>query len=133
MCCPPDMAGELWPHVKAYFDSATGRAGDFETDDIERMVFDMSALLWVITDELRLKGALVTRLYTTRGQRVCEVVAIGGDGLPDWKHLIADIEQFAMNEGCQKVRLSGRKGWSRVFPDYSTICVTLEKRIDNAI
>lgn len=100
-----------------------------EVEDIEKVVFEQSGLLWVITDELSLRGALITQLYTARDSKFCQLVAFGGDGLSVWKHLMADIETFARNEGCQKIRLSGRKGWERVFPDYSTTCVTLEKRL----
>jgi hypothetical protein len=128
MCCPPDMVGKLWPHVRHYIERATARAGDLETEDIERMLSG-GALLWVITDATGFKGALVTRLYEARQKKFCEVIAIGGDGLDEWRHLIAELETFARNEGCQNLRMSGRKGWSRVFPDYSTTCVMLEKRL----
>lgn len=130
MCAPPAMVGDLWPHVEAYLERATERTGDLDTADLERMVFDGSALLWVITDELRLMGALVTRLYEARGHKVCQVIAIGGDGLPGWKHLLSDIETFARNEDCRKVRLSGRRGWGRVFPDYAETCVVIEKDLN---
>ena len=46
------------------------------------------------------------------------------------RHLIGTIEQFARAEGCARVRMQGRRGWRRVFKDYSEPFITLEKNLE---
>ena len=35
-----------------------------------------------------------------------------------WLHLLDGIEAFARAEGCDAMRIIGRKGWARVLKDY---------------
>ena len=129
-CVAPDRVAEMWPHVVGFFSAATDRCGDWTIETLREQV-DTGALLWVVHDGETVRAAAVTRLLKEARQGLtCHIVACGGAG-GDWPSRIATLESYAAEEGCRAVRLDGRKGWSRVFPDYGTAWVTLEKRLEH--
>jgi hypothetical protein len=87
-------------------------------------------LLWLVVAMDGVRAAVVTQLvdHPDTG-RTCWVVACGGSDLNEWHHLLGRIEQFARDESCSRIRMSGRKGWARVFPDYRQPFITLEKAL----
>jgi hypothetical protein len=46
-----------------------------------------------------------------------------------WKQAFAPIEHYARELGCVSMRIDGRRGWARLFDDYATEWITLEKRL----
>ncbi len=101
-----------------------GTFGSVETD-----ILSARALLWVVWNEPDLEGAAVTQVEQTESSKVCTIVACGGDGMRHWVHLIGKLEDYARQQGCDCVRIAGRKGWQRMLPDYRVAKVILERRI----
>jgi hypothetical protein len=126
MCCPPDMAGDLWPHVRPMVGAAMDRTDLGRLADLDTDVLSGNALLWVVVTD-KIEGAGVTRLEITQHSKVCLIVAFGGKG-PS-QGLLSTIEQYAKAEGCDCVRWIGRKGWKRKMPDYKEISVVMERRL----
>lgn len=130
MCCPPDMAGDLWPSVRpmvcaAYDKTDLGTAPDLDTD-----VLSGRALLWIVhSDGHGIECAVVTKLEITQHSKVCFIPALGGVGSRRWLHLIDGIEKYAKAEGCDCIRWVGRKGWKRMLPEYKEVGVVMERRI----
>lgn len=102
-----------------------GDLGSFA--EVEWSVESGGALLWIAAENNRIEAAAVTELRRTELSRSCVIVACGGRG--DWASLIGPIENYARAEGCDCVRLFGRKGWGRVLPDYAATKIVLEKRL----
>lgn len=92
-------------------------------DCVEDEVLAGKSLLWVAG----MDGVAVTQLALTEKSKVCTIIAMGGSisTVP----LISTIEEFAKAEGCDCVRIFGRKGWLRVLHGYSAPKVILEKRL----
>jgi hypothetical protein len=126
MCCPPDMASELWPHVRQMVGSALDRTDLGWMPDLDTDVLSGRALLWVIADN-GITGAGVTRLEITQHSKVCFIAAFGGTG-PS-QGLLTTIEDYAKAEGCDCVRWIGRKGWKRKLPKYKEIGVVMERKV----
>ena len=74
-------------------------------------------------------GAVVTQLNNTVRGRECLVSLLGGRGLRNWLHLLAEIEDWARGQGCVAMCVMGRKGWKRVLPDFRETGVILTKDI----
>ncbi len=95
-------------------------------------------------------AAAVTELQQTERCKFCIVVACGGSsheehqgvdarlrglcrerpgGMARWLHLLTPIENWARAEGCDAMRIMGRRGWSRVLPAYRLTRVVLEKEL----
>ena len=101
--------------------------GDFAT--LETEVWDGKALLWLAWIWPEIKGAAVTQISKSENSKVCTIIDCGGEGCRRWFSLIEKIESYAKDEGCDCVRIFGRKGWTRILPGYSAPMVMLERRL----
>ncbi len=128
VCVDPAFVHLVWPKVSHWIRVAYESNQSDETfEDTERDVLAHYALLWVITKDTAPVGAAVSKIWATRKEKICSVLAVGGAG-DDWPALLAPIEQYAQQQKCNAVRMDGRKGWARVFRDYHQPWITLEKR-----
>jgi hypothetical protein len=132
MCCPPDMVGEMWPHVRALAGLALDRTDLGSLADLDADVLSGRALLWVISGE-KIECAGVTEIHRTQHSKVCFIRAFGGKHHKKWKHLLSGIEEFARAEDCDVVRWIGRKGWARILPEYRVAGVVMERRINGQL
>jgi len=105
--------------------------GDLGTfAQIEHDVLSGQALLWLVWQAPVIKAAAVTQLVRSERSKVCMIVACGGEGMALWLPPNGKIECYARDEGCDAVRILGRKGWTRVLKDYRAPRVVLEKRLE---
>lgn len=129
ICVDPKEVGKLWPHVAPWIKRAMER-GDLGTfAAVEADVMAGHALLWLVWQAPDIKAAAVTQISRSERSKVCMIVACGGEGITLWLPLIGKIEAYARDEGCDLVRILGRKGWTRVLKDYRAPSVVLEKRL----
>ena len=126
-CVDPAKVSEFWPHV-CHFIEAASEYGDDTFETIEADVLNGKSLLWLACEDDRILGAAVSHIWKSPRCKICSIAA-GGTQLNEWKRCLSDIEAYAKSEQCELVRLSGRKGWKRVFTDYSEPWIVLEKRI----
>jgi len=124
ICVGPDHIRSIWPHVGRLVKRAIDR-GYTDWGAVESNIFDGLWLLWIAWDGKEIKGAAVTGLVGD----ACEIIACAGDAMKTWVHLIADIEQYARNEGRKRMRIIGRRGWLRVLPEYKQTAVVLERAL----
>ena len=130
MCCPPEMAGDLWPHVRPMVGQAPIKTDMGSLRELDTDVLSGRALLWIVhSDSNGIECAAVTRLDLTERSKVCTILACGGSHMRRWLHLLDGIEQYAKNEGCNGVRLYGRRGWKRALPEYREIGVVMERKL----
>ena len=128
ICVPPTEVAVVLPLVQPMIRKAVERCGDWTEAAIIDGLGKGEFLLWLAVSGTEIYAAAVTELLHTKGiGRYCNVIMCGGKKLTEWSHLKSAIEQYAMNEKCTRVRMSGRKGWARVFKDYKQPYITLEK------
>lgn len=127
ICVAPDQVPKVWPMVERMIDAAYEKLDEI-TPDVRTWLIEARGLLWVLADPGGIKAACTTSLVKGRGGLVCRVVAVGGSQA-DWVGCMSAIETYAKAEGCYKVCLDGRLGWTRVLADFDPICVSFEKRI----
>lgn len=77
----------------------------------------------------QIKAAGVTKIIASQKSKVLMCEACSGSEFIRNKHVMQTIEDYARSEGCDAVRIGGRKGWGRVFPEYREIAVLLERRL----
>lgn len=92
-------------------------------------VFFGRALLWLAVEGKKPIAAAVSKVWITQKSKVCSVLAVGGNA-KGWPNLLNPIENYAAAEGCASVRLEGRRGWARVFKDYTQPWIVLEKKVN---
>ncbi len=129
ICIDPRYVDRVWPLVSHLIRAAMrkGRISDFA--DVERAVLAGKHLLWVAADTRAIWAAAVTELTRPNGEKLCTIVACGGRERARWLPLKAELEKFAKAEGCTAIRIHGRRGWAREFPDYRLTRILLEKEL----
>ena len=131
ICVDPARVRELEPVAVPLIRCAVERCGDWSVEAIWSALCEQRMLLWLVVRELAIEGMLVTRLEQTPKDLVCVIVLCAGQHLLRSRHLIGTVEQFARAEGCARLRMQGRRGWRRVFADYSEPFITLEKNLES--
>lgn len=131
ICVPREDIAKLWHGpVRDMLDSAFAVSDREMPEDLLEQLETGTRLLWlVVSAEATIVAAMMTQLFEMRSGRACKMLECGGDRLTEWKHMHAEIEQYAKREGCDRVMVEGRPGWAHVLPDYRTTAVILEKRI----
>ena len=124
ICVDPAHIDEAWPFVRELIQRAIDHTGLSDFEDIERAVLNGEQLLWFAWGD-GIEAAAVTQLTSN----ALVIVACSGHDRRRWIQLKQRIEEYALEEGCDVVRIFGRKGWERVLDDYHVEHVVLEKRL----
>ena len=83
--------------------------------------------LWGLQDERDVHGICVTEIQESPKGRVCLIVAAAGSASKEDKRtLLEHIKAWARSIGCTVVRVMGRTGWARVFPEFRKVAIILE-------
>lgn len=127
VCIPPDRVGETWPALGPIVRRASEKVPLWKWTETEQEVLTGKQLLWCAFDDKEILAAATTRIFNTDGGKVCEIAAAGKSHAKWARWAMVRLEDFAKAEGCDKMRIIGRRGWSRVLPDFSEAAVILEK------
>lgn len=125
----PSLVAGVWPHARHLVKRAMDRTKLGNFADIEREVLGGLQMLWLAWNGTAIEAAAVTRLVDINHERICIIVACGGNNRARWLPLIAGIEQFARDEGCAAVRIIGRKGWQRILSEYRADYVVMDRKL----
>lgn len=123
---------DVWPKAEAYLAAALERDGwKMHPEDVLKDLSDGVAGLYIIEDDVTgdLIGALTCESMEYPHSSVFVIGVCGGRELYRWAGLMGAMEQEAARLGCDTVRISGRKGWGAVFPDYTEMHRVFERRI----
>jgi hypothetical protein len=129
ICIDPNKVELVWPLVSHLIRAAMRKGRISEFADVERAVLDGLQLLWVAADTSAIWAAAVTQLSYANGEKFCTIVACGGRERARWLPLKAELETFAKAAGCAAIRIHGRRGWAREFPDYGLTRILLETEL----
>jgi hypothetical protein len=129
ICIDPAQAHEFWPHAASLIKAAMEKGRLSSYAEVEHAVRNGNALLWLAWDGEKIKAAAVTELTHANGEKFCTIVACGGRDRSQWLPLLADLEAYGRTQGCNAMRIYGRRGWRKLLPDYRTTRVLLEKEL----
>lgn len=129
LCVDPVLVPKFWPHVENDISEAMRRGGLGSLGSVRDAVFTSRALLWLAVQDSDIRACAVTQLIETEWRRICEIAACGGKDMQQWLPLIAGLEKYARDEGCEAVRIMGRKGWQRMLKHYRPTQVILERAL----
>lgn len=94
---------------------------------VEADVKSNLALLWLAWDGAKVWAAAVTQITSNNEDKTYTIVACGGEDRTRWMFLIDKLEEHARDEGCARVRINGRRGWTKALEGYRVRSVILEK------
>jgi len=102
---------------------------DNTLDDVQQFLRTGSMQAW----HVEWKAIIVTTIQPFGAnpaqptKRVCQIVYCAGTGMDEWLGpVVAHFKEWSKAMGCQVLRISGRRGWARVLPDFKETCTTLE-------
>ncbi len=123
---------DLWGTIGPLLNRPSERTpGLRNANDILDDALDGIAMLWVVhpeSDPGHIVMAMETKQLETSVGRICELISLGGEGMPAWFDTILEqLETMAKAEGMARIRAVGRPGWKRLMNEYRMIGVVLEK------
>jgi hypothetical protein len=130
-CVDPKRVREIWPYVEPLLRKAIARTALSAFTDIERDILNGYALLWIAVggeeSDPAIEAAASTSLQQIDAGKVCVITACAGANMARWLPLIKGIEAYARDEGCECVRIFGRKGWLRALDGYEEKHIIMDK------
>ena len=84
--------------------------GEYALDDILRAVLQGRYQLWGAIAGVELRGVMVTQLSVANGVTWCEALFLGGRDFVELKSLLPQIEDWALLNGCSKIKAFVRPG-----------------------
>lgn len=120
----------VWPLVAPLVESACSRFGaTMGSLDILTACKSCDMQLWVYWNNDQVKAVGVTEIITHPRFRAANLVICTGYDHKEWNHVLTTLEEWARENGCERMRLLTRPGWERVLTDYKKTHVVLEKEI----
>jgi hypothetical protein len=129
VCVDPKRVDEFWPHVSSLLKAACRRTELNAFADIEADVLSGRSLLWLAWNGRTIEAAAATILINSEIGKVCIITVCGGSELKRWLGLINQIENYARDEGCARVRIFGRQGWLRALDGYEAKHIIMDKEL----
>tara|TARA_R110000751_G_scaffold233550_1_gene334477 strand:- start:63 stop:512 length:450 start_codon:yes stop_codon:yes gene_type:complete len=134
---PIEYLDSFFEQVLPMLEKAAIRSnGRFKGEDFWAMVKDGRSQLWLTTDsDENIIGATTTSIYANRNISVMEIMAHGGTSMSKeyLPEVMKELEDFAMDNRCDVIRIIGRRGWKRVLDAYGyrDQHIVLEKELTN--
>lgn len=123
---------DVWPKALEYVTAALERDGfkslpaDF-LEDVATGVLGFYSLTDDETDELL--GFVACEVQGYPQADVFNIAYCGGKDLHRWAGLFPNLEAEAARLGCDTVRITGRAGWGKVYPDYREVSRVFERKV----
>jgi hypothetical protein len=126
-----DAVIDAWPKVEAWISEALEREG-FKSfpDDVLKDIADGVIGLYLIEDEAgEIIAAITCEVQDWPNANVFNIAHCGGRDLYRWAQLLGGLEAEAARLGCETMRITGRAGWGRIYPEYREIHRVFERKV----
>jgi hypothetical protein len=121
-----------WPQCEPLLEKALERDGwKLTPDQLLDQICSGLMGLYVVTDlsTAEVLAAAACEALEYPNANVFSIAYLGGREAHRWAHMIGLLEQEAVDLGCHVVRIPGRKGWARVFPEYREVHRVFEREV----
>lgn len=128
---PSEIVSAVWPKVRGLVKKGIDTAR-FSPDDILAALTAKRMQLWLVGDaDLRLEAIVVTEINVYPLGTACGIVIVAGAQREAWMDHLADIEAWALTQGCRWVESFARKGWMRepALKDWRVASVVMQKEL----
>ena len=129
VCVDPARVHEIWPHVRPLLEDACRRTGLNAFADFEADILAGRSLVWIAWSGSVIEAAAATALTNSDLGKVCVITLCAGRHMQRWLSLIEQMEAYAKDEGCTRVRIFGRRGWLRVLEGFEARHVVMDRQV----
>lgn len=125
-CLGSDQIERYWQSFEAHI-YRLERLGYVGADELRDDLKLAKRQLWGYQDGPTVLGISITRI----AGKTCEIVAAVGrqSKSGQLEEVYAAIEKWAREIGCIRIRVIGRKGWLRKFPEFTQTGIVIEKEL----
>lgn len=123
----PDYLQKIWPKIYGILKTAVDQNDGFIMADVYQAISNGTMQLWIAADRSEIKGVGVTQIYNFPQKRNCLLLFTAGMEFDHWRHLLSDIERWAISQGCKDLEFYGRRGWLKKDLDYTPTTVLFRK------
>lgn len=101
------------------------RLGHIGVDEMREQLKGALRQLWGYHEDGKVIGLTITRM----AGKTCEIVAAVGKqtNAGQIEETYREIERWAKSVGCERIRVIGRRGWLRKFPEFQQTGIVMEK------
>lgn len=124
---PLENIDEIWPLAKPYLKDAIRRSEGLYS--LQGVLYGCKLgeyILWIVRNG---KAAVVLEISDYIRGKQCEIIMLGGEDMGGWVDELEEIEAWSKRIGCDRMMLTGRKGWQKILPEYKTKTVTMVKSL----
>ena len=100
----------IWEYVEPFIKTGLERGSVFTLEQIREGLLTSNFQLWVWQ-----KHEILAVLVTAVIDKACVLLCSAGTEMREWSQHIDLVEDWAKSNGCERIRVQGRKGWSRVL------------------
>ena len=102
----PNEIPFVWDEVESDIKRALDRGSNYTPE----MIYD-----GLRAGRMQLFTSPLATLVVAHMEEYCLLLTLGGEGLHECARLLPQIEDWAKKIGYERMRIQGRKGWSRVL------------------
>jgi hypothetical protein len=133
---PQKLVEKVWIKVEPDVKSALERSGQYaNSNHIKQHCLKNEMQLWILWNkenkDKKYYGVVITEVIQRPLIKVLNIRIMVGNNRENWQHYISIIEDFAKQNGCDKMELIARPGWERVLKqfNYTKSHVVLDKNL----
>jgi hypothetical protein len=127
---PAQYIDTCWKKIEPFAEKAAKYTyGRYTANNIYERMLDENYQTWVAYDGSVFKGLVVTEIVTYPQRKLLSMHFCGGINLKEWKTpMLALLQGFGRDMGCDGIESVGRPGWGKVFENdgYKALWVTYE-------
>ena len=132
---PPEDVGLIWKQIEPLLLKTLEIDGfAYMPKDIFDSILKKIMQLWISWNGKTnvVEAAIVTEIIDYPRLRSCRYFLAGGTNMKVWFNSMKEqIEQWAIQNNCQRIELVGRKGWVKWLKDYKQKHIILMKEFKN--
>ena len=117
---------EHWAEVAPMLEKALAQQTGLSLESVYADVKRAKYLLWKIPG----KAAFITEIQPFALEKICMVILCGGDALDKWLPVAEEtLSKHGKALGCSALVIVGRKGWSKVAPNFEITDFIMRKAL----
>ena len=119
----------MWPELVPLIKEVLKKhEKDYTLESIKEMLLNQEVQLWTSYNE-QIEAFVLTHIAIYPKHKICDIFMCGGSNLGNWLGFMKNIEAWAKSIDCKSVRIQGRIGWKKKFPDFKQTRIIMEKEL----
>lgn len=126
-CLSAEQIDSCWHDIASLLEQFQRQCCSIPLVDIQRAARESKMQVWGLQTDTAVHGVVVTEIQrTTQGLICLLVLACGKAPLLERRRILEVIRSWADAQGCQKLRIQGRRGWLRFDRSFEQTGVIME-------